>query len=153
MNAARISARPPTPTAAQATAVNTTAAVPSSSPPRTKSTPWTVRVEVSAAPGAESAATPAAVGGTGPTRTAGRATTEVANPARTTAASSARRRDVADRRPANSVYVRRARSTSGSSWVISLLSRHTSAAIGSGARRQPVQPVLRSAGAAQAGQG
>ena len=155
MNATRINARPATPTAAQATAVNTTAAVPSRSPPRTKSRPWTVRVEVSAAPGRESAATPGPgpMDGAGPTRAAGRATTEAANPARTTAASSARRRDTVDSRPASSVYARRARSTCGSSSATSRLSRTTSAAIGSGARRQPEQPALRSAGAPQAGQG
>src|SRR5439155_6916286 len=49
VTAARIAARPITPKLAHATAVNTTAALPSNSPPRTNSTFCTVRADVSGA--------------------------------------------------------------------------------------------------------
>ncbi|WP_433229163.1 hypothetical protein ACQP2H_25505 [Micromonospora sp. CA-248260] len=66
VNPARISARPATPTAAQATAVKTTAAVPSSRPPRTNSSHWIVRVEVSGRPGVPTGGGPNPAGGTDP---------------------------------------------------------------------------------------
>ncbi|MEW2445647.1 hypothetical protein [Micromonospora marina] len=132
VTASRISARPATPNVAHATAVNTTAAVPSSSPPRTNSRPWTARVEASAPPGRT-----AGVGGAGTGR-AGIGAGSGAGPAargagiswRIRAASAARRCRAVTRRPDRSWYASRAASTRGTSSVISRSSRTTSAAGG-----------------------
>ncbi|WP_376787190.1 hypothetical protein [Micromonospora halotolerans] len=148
MKASRISARPATPNAAQATAVKTTAAAPSSSPPRTKSRLCTARVEVSAPPGRAGTAAGCGrtAGATGTGRGAGISR-------RIRAARSARRCRAVDSRPDSSWYAERAASTRGASSAISWSSRTTSAAGGYGGRPQPGQPEARSAGAPQPGQG
>ncbi|GGR86123.1 hypothetical protein GCM10010169_33050 [Micromonospora fulviviridis] len=151
MKASRISARPATPNAAQATAVKTTAAVPSSSPPRTKSRLCTARVEVSAPPGRTGAG--AGCGRAGGTVAAGATGRGAGISRRMRAASSARRCRAVDSRPASSWYATRASSTRGVSPAISRSSRTTSAAGGYGGRPQPGQPEARSAGAPQPGQG
>ncbi|MDW5330486.1 hypothetical protein [Plantactinospora sp. KLBMP9567] len=151
----RISARPPTPTVAQATTVKTIAAVPTSSPPRMKSTFCTVRVEASGRTGAGAggAAGPEAATAAGAPGAPAAGTRADAAAARTCSASTSRRRRSCHSAASRLRYACRARSTRPPSAAISAPSRITSAAVGSGARPQPGHPVARSAPAPQTGQG
>ena len=139
VTAARITARPGTPTLAHATAVNTIAALPSSSPPSTNSTFCTVRPEDSGRAG----------GGVGGAAGGGCA----ARRAWIRCASSLCRLIASDSRWLASPYAARAAATCAVSSGIRAASVTASAASGSGGRWQPGQPSVRFAEAPHAGQG
>ena len=145
MTAARMAARPVTPTVAHATAVNTTAAHASSSPPSTYSTFCTVRVDVSGPAGRAGGAVEA--GAAGATKAAARIRAD------TRAARSLRRRRTSSNRFMAAVYACRRASASARSVASTPSRRTTSAASGSGGRPQPAQPAVSSAGAWQYGHG